>query len=144
MTRRQRTELMASCDSDFLKKLASIVEKEHDIQTIEEPNSGMVMLKMRENAKKHLFYLGELFVTECKVMINGQIGLGILQGAHKKKALYMAIVDAAYNAQSSVVTSLNRLLENEKTTIHHRKRQSVETILKTKVDFETLDEEVKA
>lgn len=144
MTRKERTEILARSDIKTLKKMASVIEKTYSIEKIEDSNSGLVMVKMRESAQKYLFYLGEVFVTECKVLINGVMGLGIIRGAHLKKAYYMAVIDAAYNAQVKEVIKLNDMLLTAKEKIDEQKSLEVSHILKTKVDFETLDEEVKA
>lgn len=144
MVRKERTEVMAHAETAFLKKLVAYVTKNHEVQILEEPNSGLVMMKMRESAQKHLFYLGEVFVTECKVMIGDVIGLGILQGAHKKRAQYMAIVDGAYNAGIEEIVHMDRLLESEKQRQKDYRKKEIAQLLKTKVDFETLDEEVKS
>lgn len=144
MTRKERTEILAKSDVKALKKMASVIGKAHFVEKIEDSNSGLVMVKMRESGQKHLFYLGEVFVTECKVLINGVMGLGIIRGAHLKKAYYMAVIDAAYNAQVKEVIKLDDMLLTAKGKIDEQKSLEVSRILKTKVDFETLDEEVKA
>ena len=38
------------------------------------------MVKVRESAQRTLFYLGEVLITECKVMINGFLGIGMVKG----------------------------------------------------------------
>lgn len=144
MVRKERTEILVNSPIAFLKKLANIIESQYELSTIEKPNSGLVMMKMRESAKKHLFYLGEVFVTECKVLLNDVIGLGIIQGSHSKKAHCLAVIDAAYNAHVPETILLDRLLEKASHELKEAKRHQIAHLLKTKVDFETLDEEVKA
>jgi len=144
MRRKQRTEILIDCDIEKLEEMAKIIETKHNIEILEEPNSGLIMVKMRESAQKHLFYLGEVFVTECKVMLDGVIGLGIIKGAHKKRANYLAIIDAAYNAKVRETKDLDLMIKEEKLKIDEKKALICKQILKTKVDFETLDEEVKA
>ncbi len=56
------------------------------------------MIKMRETAKRELFYLGEVLVTEAKVSINGTLGMGIVVGDNEELALNLAIIDCATNA----------------------------------------------
>lgn len=144
MTRKERTEILSGCDIAVLKKMVSVIEDVHSIENLEEPNSGLVMVKMRESAQKHLFYLGEVFVTECKVLLNDVIGLGITRGSHRKRAYCMAVIDAAYNAGVEETVIIDDLLSMAKSKLDMQKSMEVSRILKTKVDFETLDEEVKA
>lgn len=145
MTRKSRTEILALSDTKVLEDMVLTVEEKFEIKTLEEPNNGLVMVKMRESAQKHLFYLGEVFVTECKVLINGVVGLGLIRGAHPQKAYCMAVVDAAYNIKDiNLISKLDEMLSDAKTQIDRERALKQAGILKTKVDFETVDEEVKA
>jgi alpha-D-ribose 1-methylphosphonate 5-triphosphate synthase subunit PhnG len=144
MTRKERTEILAICGLETLKNLSMVITKTHTVKILEEPSGGLVMIKMRESAMKHLFYLGEVFVTECKVMIDEVIGLGIIQGSHPQKAYHLAIIDAAYNSELEAVNKLDHMIQE--IGEHHREKEKkvVANVLKTKVDFITLDEEVKS
>ncbi|MBN2221969.1 MAG: phosphonate C-P lyase system protein PhnG [Vallitaleaceae bacterium] len=144
MNRKQRTEILCSCDLEELKLMSNLITKEHQVSILEKANSGLVMVKMRESAMNHLFYLGEVFVTECKVMIGKSIGLGIIRGSHPKKAYHMAIIDAAYNGRFSELVEIDEVLVHIKKRQEMEKRRQIASLLKTKVDFITLDEEVKA
>ncbi len=144
LTRKKRTEIMSECEAQDIKNLSKLVEENHEVKILEKPNSGLVMVKMRESAQKHLFYLGEVFVTECKVTLGGAVGLGITRGAHLKKAYFMAVVDAAYNAQIPEIQKLDRKIKDLGEKVALQRAKNTALILKTKVDFETLDEEVKA
>ena len=144
MKRRQRTEVLIKANISVAKKLADEIELNHKITTIEEPNSGLIMVKMRETAQKHLFYLGELLVTEAKVQVNQSIGLGIVQGNNDELAYYLAVIDAAYNADLPQTASWAAVLEDAQQSVLQAETEEALRILKTKVDFETVDEEVKA
>lgn len=145
MTRKSRTEILALSDTAVLENMVSKIEEKFKAETLEEPNSGLIMVKMRESAQKYLFYLGEVLVTECKVLINGFIGLGIIRGAHPQKAYCMAVIDAAYNINDiSLISKLDEMLSDAEVQINRERALKKAGILKTKVDFETVDEEVKA
>ena len=144
MNRKKRTELLSYCSLQVLESLTKKIKKKYIIKTIEEPNTGLVMIKMRESAQKSLFYLGEVFVTECKVMIGDSIGIGIIKGYHPKKVYELAIIDAAYKENLEDVKELTKRLNKIEVKILNDKKKEIAQILKTKVEFETLDEEVKA
>lgn len=144
INRKKRTEILVYSDIEFLKRLTNYIEKKHEIKKLENPNTGLVMIKMRESAQKHLFYIGEVLVTECKVMLNNYIGLGILNGKQIKKSYYLAVIDAAYNAGIEETKILDNFIMEKDNELKLIKMKNVQQILKTKVDFETLDEEVKA
>ena len=101
MNRKRRTEILIRSPKELAKKLADNVRKKYAIRVIEEPNQGLVMIKMRETAKKELFYLGEVLVSEAKVYVNGALGMGIVKGENEELALNLAIIDGAYKAGAS-------------------------------------------
>jgi alpha-D-ribose 1-methylphosphonate 5-triphosphate synthase subunit PhnG len=77
-------------------------------------------------------------------MIDGELGLGVIKGEKPNKSKYMAAIDAAYNANLEVLDVIDDMIMNEKKDIDVTKQQRINKILETKVNFETLDEEVKA
>lgn len=139
MTRNKRTYILVECMTDLPKRLCAQIENKYEINVLEAPNNGLVMLKMRENSKRSLFYLGEVLVTECKVEINGVIGLGILNGLDEQKAYQLAVIDAAYNAHLPETDDWTALLQQDLSTIEEYNEQESARILQTKVNFETMD-----
>ena len=83
MNRRKRTEILIDGSPSFAKELASEIERNYDIHILSEPQHALTMIKMRETAKNSLFYLGEVLVTETKVQINNQVGIGIVVGTEE-------------------------------------------------------------
>ncbi|AXI40436.1 phosphonate C-P lyase system protein PhnG [Bacillaceae bacterium ZC4] len=139
MERRRRTEILINGNKNVAATLAQQILAKYEVKTIEKPNNGLVMVKVRETAKNSLFYLGEVFVTECKVEISGYIGFGILKGHEPELAYHLAVVDAAYNAQLPETERWNEVLLKEEAAIHEQRKNSFMKILKTKVNFETMD-----
>jgi alpha-D-ribose 1-methylphosphonate 5-triphosphate synthase subunit PhnG len=141
MRRKRRTEILINGS----KKLAAAMAKEildtYEATAIEDPNDGLVMVKVRESAKKSLFYLGEVFVTECKVLINGSLGIGIVAGHEKELAYHLAVIDAAYKAGLKETEGWGKLLLEEDRKIKKEKSARMNQVLKTKVSFETMDTE---
>ena len=107
MNRKRRTEILIRGDRKLSKKIAEEIKEKYDIKSVNEPENGLVMIKMRESAKKQLFYLGEVLVTEAKVYINGNLGMGIVIGNEEKLAHNLAIIDAAYKGQLQEISKWN-------------------------------------
>lgn len=139
MKRKERTYILVEGSQDLSHKLCTEIEKKYSINTIEEANNGLVMLKMRENSQRSLFYIGEVLVTECKVEINGVIGMGILNGIDEQQAYRLAVIDAAYNAALPETKGWKVLLNKELQAVEERKQQEYARILQTRVKFETMD-----
>ena len=69
MIRKQRTQILIKGSAEVSVNLAQEILTVYEVKTLEEPNNSLVMVKVRESAQRSLFYLGEVLITECKVMI---------------------------------------------------------------------------
>lgn len=139
MKRRRRTEILINGSQKLPEELAHIINETYQVKVIQEPESGLVMLKVRETSQKSLFYPGEVLVTECKVQIEGTIGIGIVTGDQQDLAYNLAVIDAAFEADLPETNGWMEALENEEKVIEEQRAAANQSILKTKVNFETMD-----
>ena len=139
MNRKKRTEILIRGSAGVAGKLAEEILHRYDVTTVEKSNNGMVMVKVRESAQRSLFYLGEVFITECKVMVNGHLGIGMVRGHEPELAYSLAVVDAACNANLPETKDWDALLLLEESRIHQAYAASMKKIIKTKVNFDTMD-----
>lgn len=139
MKRKRRTEILINGSQELAKQFAKEVCESFAVKTIQEPEHGLVMLKVRETSKKSLFYPGEVFVTECKVLVEGAIGTGIVMGDYPDLSCSLAIIDAAFQANLSITESWISLLQQEEKKINQERAAVQSEILKTKVNFENMD-----
>lgn len=139
MNRKRRTKIFIDYASDQVVDLAEIIEKDYQVELIEEPTEGLVMIKTRESARNTLFYLGEVLVTQTKVRIQDQLGLGLVKGTNPKLSWALAVVDAAFELDLPIVKEWTPVFEQcEKKGLEDLERQR-DMIGSTKVDFETMD-----
>ncbi|RAV23059.1 phosphonate C-P lyase system protein PhnG [Paenibacillus contaminans] len=139
MKRKQRTEILINGSGTVAAELAQQIKERYEVATVEEPNHGLIMVKVRETAQKSLFYLGEVFVTECKVEIAGRIGVGIVKGDEPQLAFDLAVIDAAYEAGLQETAAWQAKLAAEAERIEEQRLAYGEQVLRTKVNFETMD-----
>ena len=139
MNRKRRTEILIKGSADTAERLAQEIMNLYDIRTIEESRNGMVMVKVRESAQRTLFYLGEVLITECKVMINGFLGIGMVKGHEPDLAYNLAIIDAAYNGALLETKNWSDILLLEESRIYQEYLTLKDRILKTKVNFDTMN-----
>lgn len=138
MIRKKRTRILIKGSSEVSKKLAQEILDIYDVKTIEESNNGLVMIKARERAKQSLFYIGEVLITECKVMINRSLGIGLVNGHQPELAYNLAIIDAAYNANLMETNAWTKVLLIEEDRINKESEAFKNKVLKTKVNFNTM------
>ncbi|MDA8221277.1 MAG: phosphonate C-P lyase system protein PhnG [Desulfitobacterium hafniense] len=139
MIRKRRTMILIKGSSDVPAKLAQKIQDSYEVKTIEESNNGLVMIKVREKAKQSLFYLGEVLITECKVMINGFLGIGMVQGHQPELAYNLAVIDAAYNASLAETNAWTKVLLIEENRINKENQAFMNKVLKTRVNFDTMN-----
>ena len=139
MKRRRRMRILIDGSREVAKKLALQIEESYAVEIIMQPQEALTMIKMRETAKKTQFYLGEVLVTECKVQVNNQGGIGIVVGLDEELAYHLAIIDAAFEANLTETQSWLLLLKEEEWNIKTRLKTEEAAIYKTKVQFETMD-----
>ncbi|MFD2043780.1 phosphonate C-P lyase system protein PhnG [Ornithinibacillus salinisoli] len=139
MNRRRRTEILIQGNSDVAREFAESIIERYPYREIMSPRYGLTMIKMRETAKNSLFHLGEVLVTEAKVEIHQQIGIGIVIGMKDELAKHLAIIDSAYKANVEETNEWEeRLLEEEQLIFKTKVKKQTE-LLKTRVQFETMD-----
>ncbi|MFD0681906.1 MULTISPECIES: phosphonate C-P lyase system protein PhnG [unclassified Paenibacillus] len=139
MKRKQRTEVLINGSSKIASELSQVIKSRYEIEMIQEPKYGLVMVQVRETAQKSLFYLGEVLVTECKVKIGGAMGVGIIKGDEPDRAYDLAVVDAAYGADLSETETWQAILQSEADRIAAERKAFHQKVLRTKVNFETMD-----
>ncbi|MER2057727.1 MAG: phosphonate C-P lyase system protein PhnG [Niallia sp.] len=139
MKRRRRTEILINGSKHLAEKLAKQMDDLYEVKVIQEPENGLVMMKVRETSKKTLFYPGEVLVTECKVQVKDRIGIGIVSGDQPELAHHLAVIDAAFQADLPETYEWVELLEQEEQNILIKRAAENQSILKTKVNFETMD-----
>jgi phosphonate C-P lyase system protein PhnG len=139
MNRKRRCKVLIDGNSKIAEQLAAVIKSNYKINVLDVPNNGLVMMKMRENAKQSLFYIGEVAVIEARVEVQGSIGLGVLIGSDSQLAYNLAVIDAAYNANLPEILSWRDILLAEEGLIEKKIKSKTASILKTKVNFETMD-----
>ena len=139
MIRKTRTEILIKGSSEVSVKLAQEILNVYEVKTLEEPNNSLVMVKVRESAQRSLFYLGEVIITECKVMLEGALGIGMVMGHESELAYNLAIIDAAYNANCPETKKWANVLLFEEVQIKEACEVLKNKVLKTKVNFDTMD-----
>ncbi|MCG7337256.1 phosphonate C-P lyase system protein PhnG [Sporosarcina sp. ACRSM] len=139
MNRRRRTKILIDGSPHLARKLANVIEQNYTVHIVTEPHHALTMIKMRETAKKTLFYLGEVLVTETKVQIGQSFGIGIVVGDEEVLSYQLAVIDAAYEADLAETTNWTALLEEEERHIRETREKLEANLLKTKVNFEMMD-----
>ncbi len=135
--------ILANCSEEQACDVASLVlqnSPHRQITLLSGPRQGLVMLRVRETVANSLFNAGEVLVTEIKLELNGQFGFGMVIGDSPRRAMAIALVDAALRNKDSsyreqLVQQLNTL--DDEITRNNQRMQAL--IATTKVDFDRME-----
>lgn len=141
MKRKRRTEILIKDSGPLAARLADEIRQNHPVDEIETPQEGLVMIKLREQARNSLFYLGEVLVTEAKARIGVHAGLGLVQGTDPDLARDLAVIDAAWNANLAEIARWEDLLKEAEQRLLAVEAEEYGRIMQTRVDFASMQEE---
>lgn len=133
--------VLANCSEEHVSRLAVIVLEEYAASTIKllsGPQRGLVMLRMQETVADSLFNAGEILVTEVKLELDGQFGFSMVVGDSPRRAMAVALVDAALRKGEAVSRLLQDELVGLAQQLHLENQHTYKLVASTKVDFETL------
>lgn len=141
MSRKHRTEILIREGGELAALLANELRSIHDVRVLQEPVEGLVMMKLREDARNSVFYLGEVLVTEAKAQVNSATGLGVVQGTNAELARDLAALDAAWNANLPICEKwLDRLREADEQLSRAAALENGR-LMATRVNFVSMQEE---
>lgn len=142
LDRQRRTRILVLGDPHVSHEWAEMLRERYPVQVLEPARAGLVMVQVRETARRSVFHLGEVLITEAKVRVAETSGLGLLRGWDPERATDLAVIDAACRAGLPEIAAWEtRLLEAEA----HLDAQLADerALLETsRVDFQTMDRAV--
>jgi len=138
-SRRERTRILVLSSADLARDWAAEIRAEFLVEILEPPRPGLIMTQVRETARRSVFHLGEVLVTECKVRVAGTPGLGIVRGWNDSMAENLAIIDAACRGALPVAERWNGRLAEALAALEARLTRERVLLEATRVDFQTMD-----
>jgi len=139
VTRKRRTRVLVAGDPSMRRTLAQEVRDAAKVEVLSSPRVALIQVTVRESARRSLFHLGEVLVSEAKVLVDGHVGLGLLLGRDLEAALELALIDAAWSAAHPVTVSWSARIEAEETRLEAELDREQASLAATAVEFETLD-----
>jgi alpha-D-ribose 1-methylphosphonate 5-triphosphate synthase subunit PhnG len=133
--------ILANSPEEQVCNLATIVLKSYaksQVKLLSEPRQGLVMLRMRETVANSQFNAGEVLVTEVKLELEEQFGFGMVIGDSPRRAMAIALIDAALAKGGPVADQLQHELaelDRQLAKSHQHLQALVDT---TRVEFERM------
>ncbi|NWJ47224.1 MAG: phosphonate C-P lyase system protein PhnG [Chloroflexi bacterium] len=134
-------QILANCEELLVCQLAEKVLMEYptgQLRLLSGPLQGLVMLRMRESVEDRQFNAGEILVTEVKLELDGQFGYGMVLGKSERRAMAVALVDAALRKDGLLAEWLKTELERINEILLSNRERLYQIVNTTRVEFETM------
>lgn len=140
LTPEERAELLALADEHHLVELADACLAAHgDPIVLVAPETGLVMLQVREPVCEERFHLGEVVVTRAEVSLAGGHGWSMRMGTDRVAALAAAVCDAVADADARLAAEVRELCVRTRESVTANTRAEWDELRPTEVDFEEMD-----
>ncbi len=140
LTVEERAELLASAEPDELVDLAErCIEQFGEPHLLVAPETGLVVMQVREPVRRERFHLGEVVVTRAEVHLAGHRGWSMRVGRDRLAALAGAICDAVANADGALADEVAQLCVRTRDAVVTRDAEAWADLVTTTVAFEELD-----
>src|SRR5208337_4418817 len=130
------SEIIAEASPEAVREIAELIASRLPVNVLKSPSPGMVMVQHVEPVENIVFLLGETFVTECEVEVDGLLGYGCVLGSGRERALCGAMVDAIMGGRHLFEREIEPLLEAERQKIEARGDVESRAVASTRVSFE--------
>ena len=112
VSRDRRAELLAIAEPEAIQNLANRALELGSISDLlvvtKAPETGLIMMQVREPVCKERFYLAEVVATRAEVLLHDQAGWAIRMGTDRPTALGAAILDAICEVDDDEYVELQR------------------------------------
>lgn len=140
MNKTERMMLLIDYGRDVALQMAQNIIDNHRYEMLVAPHEALTMIKVRESAENSLFYLGEVLITECRIRIDGVVGVGIIKGMEPELAQALALIDGAYRSGLAQRYLWDDLLVQVKQRQIEMIKQETNELALTKVDFSAMNQ----
>lgn len=140
ITRAERTELLSAADPDELRSTAEQCLSVLGAPTVvRPPETGVIVLQVREPVVGDRFQLGEFVTTQAEVVLAGAPGWSCRPGTDRVASLAAAVCDAAADASDDTAPIVDELLRRTTAHLAHDADAARRRLAPTVVEFEELD-----
>ncbi len=132
-------EIMAEGDLDRWLDLAQLIVDRHEVEIMMPPEPCTAMLQAVDSVGCTPFYLGEVLMSEAAVAVNGVAGYGFALEDEPRRALSVAIVDAALAAGVAETEAIRQALADEASRLQRQTKRDESLVAATKVNFAIME-----
>lgn len=132
--------VLCECDLDALKRLVMGLEHTHQVQMLKEPSVCLTMIRAEGAVGQERAFLGEALTTECEVLVDGHVGIGVCLGEEPVRGYCMAVVDALLHG-GTTPPEVSTFLDTQRRVLAAREAEAFDHTLATRVDIKLVEQE---
>ena len=138
MSHTDLTILLDSMDDQKIEQLLNLFA-DVELSVSLPPRTGLLMQTVQDSFGTD-FHVGEVLVTEARVLYHGSEGFGMVTGEAPRRALARAAADAIFRCPESTFIQRNllALLQQEESLQQKKRDQMTDLIAATKVNFDLM------
>ncbi len=130
------SEIASEAGPEAVRRIAELIAGRLAVNVVRAPSPAMVMMRQVDPLENTIFNLGEIFVMECEVEVDGHPGYGCVVGPADDRSLCSALLDAVYSAELPITAELEPLLEEEAGRIAAERDRESRAVATTRVSFD--------
>jgi alpha-D-ribose 1-methylphosphonate 5-triphosphate synthase subunit PhnG len=130
------SEIVAEAEPEAIREIADTIVNRLPVNVLRAPSPGMVMVRQVDPLENTIFLLGEAYVMECEVEVDGLLGYGCALGAGEERALCGALIDAVVGGGHAIAGEISDLLSAEQRRIEARWEADSRAVASTRVNFD--------
>ena len=134
-------QVLANSPEEQVCELAtSLLQSEYaasQVSVLSGPKLGLVMLRVRETVADSQFNVGEVLVTEVRLELDGQFGFGMVTGDSPRRAMAVALLDAALRKGGPAAKKLQPEIARLSQALRLSRQKMYQLVATSQVDFET-------
>jgi alpha-D-ribose 1-methylphosphonate 5-triphosphate synthase subunit PhnG len=137
MSRERITRALSLSREERLIELMGSLGDIPAFEYLRKPQTGLIMVKARADARNTPFNLGEVLVTRCSVSVLGRVGHAYIMGDVPEKSLAAALADALAQ-DDRYREGIEKIVLSLEADLARERAKTTDKIKKTKVEFFTL------
>jgi len=130
------SEIAAEGAPEAVREIAETIVNCLPVKILKAPSPAMVMVRHVDPLQNIPFLLGEAYVTECEVEVDGHPGYGCALGTSHERALCSALLDAVLGGGHPMAEQIVPLLAAEESSIKARWDSESRAAATTRVSFD--------
>lgn len=140
MDYKELTSVLVKTEKEELKKIAEKIENKYEIKILKPGDNALTMMGVRESVDSLPFYIGEVLISRCIVLVEGRKGYGFIMSDNIETAYYLALIDAVIYFDDELRKEIYETAEKEQKRINLENKREYAVLEKTKVKFKSMEE----